>query len=68
MANTRKNKNSVEKAPKAAVFYRPTAMSIAMAAAGIIPGTHLIRDFRNTALVRHHHDRANIQPSTQVAF
>lgn len=64
-----KKKNTSEKnAPKAAIFYRPTAMSIVMADAGIIPGTHMIRDFRNTALLRHHADKADIRPSVQTAF
>ena len=66
----KKNNNTTEKnAPKAASFYRPTAMSIAMAAVGIIPDERgIVRDFYNTALLRHHADKAGIRPSVQVAF
>lgn len=63
---------------KAASFFRPTAMSAAMAAAGIIPAAHLIRDFKNTGILRHKNDarqhadpviRAHgLRPSVQVAF
>lgn len=53
---------------KAASFFRPTGMSLAMADAGVIPAPHMIRDMTNTALLRHKRDNLNIRPSVRVAF
>lgn len=53
---------------KARSFFRPTGMSVAMSAAGIIPDVHLVRDLVCTGLLRHKHDNRNIRPSARVAF
>lgn len=53
---------------KAHSFFRPAAMSVALNNAGIIPGTHVVRDFPCTALLRHRSDKLNLRPSVNVAF
>lgn len=53
---------------KAKTFFRPTTMSAALSAAGVIPDVHLVRDFSCTGLLRHKHDNRNIRPSARVAF
>jgi len=49
-------------------FFRPTAMSVAMSEAGLIPAGHLVKDFSKTGLLRHRNDNFNQRPSVQVAF
>jgi len=53
---------------KARSFFRPTGMIVAMAAAGIIPDIHLVRNLACTATLRHKHDTRNGRPSARVAF
>lgn len=53
---------------KARSFFRPTGMSVPLAAAGVIPDVHLVRDLSCTGLLRHKRDNRNIRPSTRVAF
>jgi hypothetical protein len=49
-------------------IFRPTAMSVAMAKAGIIPDAHLVKDMADTVLVRQRNDTKNLRPSIQIAF
>ncbi len=53
---------------KARSFFRPTVMSAAMAEGGVIPGTHVIREMANSALLRHKNDNRDERPSVRVAF
>jgi hypothetical protein len=53
---------------KASSFFRPTAMSAAMSNSGLIPAPHLIKDLRNTGLLRHKSDTNNLRASVHVAF
>lgn len=46
----------------------PTAMSVAMAAAGIIPDVHLVRQNAITASLRNRNDNYNQRPSVHVTF
>jgi hypothetical protein len=55
-------------AKKKVAFFRPTTMSIAMAAAGIIPAPHLVREFADMALIRSQNDTKNLRPSISLAF
>lgn len=67
---TNQKPNNVVKGAKfkAASFFRPTGMSLAMRDAGMIPAAHLIRDFKNTGILRHKNDVHGLRPSVQVAF
>ena len=49
-------------------FFRPTTMSVAMAAAGLIPDVHLVRDNVATARVRHRNDNRNQRSSAVIAL
>jgi hypothetical protein len=53
---------------KAKSVFRPTAMSLAMARAGIIPGTHLVQELCAVAAVRNRNDQRNERLSVSVAF
>lgn len=60
--------NGAQFRPKKVSFFRPTAMSVAMAACGIIPAPHLVRELADMALVRQKHDNLNLRPSVRIAF
>ena len=49
-------------------LFVPTTMSVAMAAAGVIPGTHLTKMMANTAVVRHRNDNRNQRPSVTISL
>ena len=49
-------------------IFRPTAMSVAMAAAGVIPGTHMVGEVPAVALLRNRNDMTNLRPSIQIAL
>jgi hypothetical protein len=53
---------------KTSRFFRPTAMSLAMAKAGIIPGTHLVAQQAAVATLRSNNDNLNIRRSVRVAY
>ena len=53
---------------KTQFVHTPTQMSLAMAAAGIIPGTHLKTERANIALLRHKNDNRNQRRSVRVGF
>jgi hypothetical protein len=49
-------------------LFRPTAMSVAMAAAGVIPGTHMVGEQPAVGLLRNRNDMTNLRPSIQIAL
>jgi hypothetical protein len=49
-------------------FFRPTAMSVALADAGIIPGTHIVKDKAIECVVRQRNDTNNERASRKVLF
>jgi hypothetical protein len=49
-------------------LFRPTAMSVAMAAAGVIPGTHMVDEQPAVGLLRNRNDMTNLRPSIQIAL
>jgi hypothetical protein len=49
-------------------FFRPTAMSVALADAGIIPAPHLIQDQKIRLTVRNRNDNFNIRPSISLSL
>jgi hypothetical protein len=49
-------------------LFRPTAMSLAMACAGIIPAPHIINERANMGLLRHKADTNNVRPSAIVGL
>lgn len=53
---------------RARSFFRPTLMSVALAEAGVIPGTHMVKQLANTAILKHKADRLGVRPSVHVAF
>jgi hypothetical protein len=53
---------------RAQSFFRPTQMSLALASCGVIPGTHMVKQLANTAILKHKNDRLGLRPSVQVAF
>ena len=53
---------------KKTTYFRGTSMSVAMAAAGIIPAPHLIRENAVEAVVRNKHDNLNQRPSARIAL
>jgi len=48
--------------------FRPTGMSVAMAAGGVIPGHHMVRELSCTARLRHRNDTKNTRQSAYVSF
>ena len=46
--------------------FRPTSLSAAMLAAGLIQQPHLVREAKREGLLRGKHDRYNSQPSVHV--
>ncbi len=50
-------------------LFRPTALSLAMASVGLIPGTHLVTEgAASLGLMRSPRDRHNTAPSVQIAL
>jgi hypothetical protein len=43
-------------------------MSVALSKAGVIPGTHMVKQLANTAILKHKADRLGVRPSVHVAF
>lgn len=48
--------------------FRPTAMSLALAKVGLIPGAHIIDELARTAVVRNRNDNYNERPSVRIAL
>ena len=55
---------------KKASFSRPTAMSLALEKAGLIPAQALclVREMAAVAVVKHRNDNKNIRPSLRVVL
>lgn len=49
-------------------FFCPTAMSMAMAKAGIIPDVHLVQENSVTVTVRSRNDTRNLRKSVSLAL
>lgn len=49
-------------------LFRPTALSVAMAAAGMIPDVHLIGDKAATATIRNRNDNRNQRNSVKIVL
>ena len=68
MMKKHKNMPGARFARRGKTFFRPTAMSVAMADAGIIPAPHIVQDTANECLLRQRNDTYNIRLSRRIQF